>query len=258
MRAFILLIGLMILVGGSFANSQLPRFGLSYSLNFRIDDGNLTCPHWSIIDGNGRGDNPKGTHRLSAFDANGQIIYVYRFSLFERPIYAAPRDFFDENGTQIKFKDDVNWSTEPRLVSSFYPPYHPNATKLRVSDSNGTVLLEVDVSKYAHLDWQAIKRNRDEYFRNQVNQSGGSGPTHPPVNWTEAFYGLLILLAGGAVLVIGILIVIGTCRWTMRRIRPADKKTGEEAGLNLEKRGEENKKNQMEKKGLKRKNWKEE
>ncbi len=206
MRAWMIIIGMMLLVGNVLAASTLPRYGMAYSLNFELADGKLTCPNWSLSDGDGRRYDvyeADGTHRLSAFDASGKELYTFRFYLFATPSYAAPRDFFDENGTQIKFKDDSDLPRDPRLRSYLYPPYHPNATRLEVSELNGTVLLEVDVSKYAHLDWQAIKRNRDEFYKNKANQtSGDANPPKPPVNWTNAFYGLLMILAAIA-LVLG-------------------------------------------------------
>ncbi|MFH1095019.1 MAG: hypothetical protein V1728_02270 [Candidatus Micrarchaeota archaeon] len=132
--------------------------GLSYVLSLSNENNTLSLNSYSLALGDApdHAFQPADGHHLAILDAGGRTLYSLNFSLNSSLYYSAPIDFFDDNGTQVRFGNESSGAPPRPTVSPRPPllvvPYFADARAIRIRDPGGKPLLSIDVSRYAHAD----------------------------------------------------------------------------------------------------------
>lgn len=166
--------------------------------------------------------------------AGDHLIGPSRVTMTDRKVYRS-------NPVSIRITCNANAACE----QAFGENYRNCPEDCKPWDADGRCNAVMD----GHCDEDCVKGADPDCAPGASAAPGQERPPRPPVNWTEAFYGLLIVLAAIALPLAGILLVIGIGHVIVRRGKPADKKT-EEAEIDLEKRDDKNEKKRLKKKKL--------
>jgi hypothetical protein len=138
---------------------------------------------------------PEIGYTLKMFSFENEVLYSFKFSINPEKLYAPPKEWFDEEGNQIYIPNEtISVENETNIVLVF--PYFKNAEKVNIYDSDDSLILSVDVSKYATCNMNNICNSNENYY------------TCPEDCKSQLNFTAIITIIGGIIVVVLIIIYI--------------------------------------------------
>ena len=138
-----------------------------------------------------------GDYTASTVSAAGNILYSQPMDLSRTEYF----DTVDENGTV----NGGGTTVLQNLTTTLIIPYNESATRIDISDGNGTVQLTIDVSRYARTRTGPPSATRNEIRANE-SVTNTLHPTIPQNERSSSNAGLIVAAIIVILLVAGILI----------------------------------------------------
>ncbi|MFH1307069.1 MAG: hypothetical protein ABIH83_05460 [Candidatus Micrarchaeota archaeon] len=128
-----------------------PIFSIAYAFHLEEKAGEMKLIDIRLVEGDGpdRKIQPPTGHQFKLVSDKEDVLYEFVFSTSMEKSYAAPKDFFDEYGNQIKFVDNETHVTDEKWVGILIVPYHPNAIRADIYDDEGNLALTIDLLEYS-------------------------------------------------------------------------------------------------------------
>ena len=124
---------------------------LSYSLTLDYDNGVITTEDLELIEGSApdRNIQPENGYTANVISFDDEILYSFKFAFATTISYALPREWFDENGTQIYFPNETEQTALDQTTEVLIIPYYETAKSIEIYDPDDIRILLVDVSEYS-------------------------------------------------------------------------------------------------------------
>ncbi|MCL6089077.1 MAG: zinc ribbon domain-containing protein [Candidatus Marsarchaeota archaeon] len=184
MRVFLPILAILLFAVVISASTQ----NITYSVKLSYDGQELSQTGINLIEGVSliRVIQPENGFEAKIMSISGATLYTTKFSIQIEPASSAPRDIFDENGTQIKYPEPVYSTQKTDYVLVL--PYYEDAKSINIYSPSGNLMLSIDVSEYSK----------------QTNPPSGNGQT----NSSNAFFQFVPLVIGGALLLGGVIVFL--------------------------------------------------
>lgn len=136
----------------SLADKQAGFFVVSFKYNTVTKE--LSLEKIYVLQGELPADKPLSPdgYKVQIISTSGTVLYSGYFPIPEL-VNSAPRDFFDQEGNQVEFKDKnpgKNSANLPEIIKIFVKvPYSSEVKTLEVYDPSGMAIMAIDVSAYS-------------------------------------------------------------------------------------------------------------
>lgn len=168
----------------------------------KLDFENRTISNSSVIlmDGTApeRLVQPDAGYTLRVISSTDGVLYAFKFTLQTEIVPDAPREIFDENGTQIAFPNETIWQPG-KTTLVLVVPYYENAKSIEILDETNRRILTISVSNYAKQPTTTAEAALD---------------------WGEGLAGTLC---------IGLIVLLGLIAWGMTRKKGPEKEKTEKS-----------------------------
>jgi hypothetical protein len=139
------LIVLLAVVPATYAFSNI-----SYVVKLDFENSKISNSSVILMDGTApeRLMQPDTGYTLRVMSSTDEVLYSFKFTPQTAIMPDAPREIFDENGTQIAYPNEtIKQPSKTTLV--LVVPYYENAKSIVILDETNIVVLTIDVSNYS-------------------------------------------------------------------------------------------------------------
>jgi len=137
---------------------------VSYSFTLKYKDGKLNLTSIGLLDGTApdRLNQPEVGYTLKVVSFKNEVLYSFKFSIDTTILSAADPSWFDEEGNQIYIPNETQKTINETSINLIFP-YFKNAKTVDIFDQNNTLVLSIDISKYATCNTNGVCDHNENY-----------------------------------------------------------------------------------------------
>lgn len=122
-----------------------------YSLKINYFGGEISEENLRLVEGNppDRLVQPEEGYTLKVISFKGDVLNSFKFEIQLTQSYEPPEEWFDEEGNQIYFPDEIEEHIEEEVSLTLIIPYYKTAQSIEIYNAGNELVLSSDVSKYS-------------------------------------------------------------------------------------------------------------